>query len=271
LLFLAQALAKERAMTKVPDNGTNIVKKDHYMAKLSYALVMRELKLQLKKSRISYARLANMLDISESTLKKWFIAEDGNFNRINMICELLGIPVHAVIRSVEEQKVVTLTLPISAQGLFNRDFTAFKIYWLLVYERMHEDEILQLLKIKPAELKSILFKLDKERLIEIGLKDKIKVPKMKPVRWKFSGSFMEKLLKQWVDEILEESQHKHDDNRMILQFFQLSPPSAEEFKKDLDALEDKYARRTILELNTYNGERRKIRYLVSTASGSYIK
>lgn len=241
------------------------------MAQTQYPAVMQEIKKQLKRSKVSYARLAGLLDIPESTLKKWFTAKDGSFGRITQLCDVLGIQVHALIKAVEEQRVLTLSFSTAQQNLFSKDLNSFKVYWLLVYERMDEENIRKVTGLKLNEYKALLYKLDKVNLIQVGKEDKVKVPKMKPVRWNFEGPFMEKLLAQWSSRLHSDAMEKKTFSRLILQFFQLSPESAAEFKKDMEALEEKYARRTILELSTYPGQRKQIRYLCTTAEGSFIE
>lgn len=235
------------------------------MATVNYHLIMQQLKTNLKKQHLSYARLAQILNVPESTLKKWFVAEDGPFNRINLICEALGLSVYAVIKSAEEQSIQTFTFSKTQQEFFLKDRTTFNIYWLLVYERLDEKSIQKQLGLSPLDYKKSLLKLDKNELIQLGLKESIRLPRMRPVKWKFEGRFMEELFIEWTNQLIE------DNSNPLLQYFQLSSASEVEFKKDLEALEEKYARRTIIELNDPSKKLKKIRYFSTHATGSFIK
>ncbi len=235
------------------------------MATVNYHLIMQQLKSNLKKQHLSYARLAQILDIPESTLKKWFGAEDGPFNRINLICEALGLSVYAVIKSAEEQSIQTFTFTKTQQDFFLKDRTTFNVYWLLVYERLDEKSIQKQLSLSSLDYKKSLLKLDKNQLIQLGLKESVRLPRMRPVKWKFEGRFMEELFLEWANQLIA------DNTNPLLQYFQLSPSSEEEFKKDLEALEEKYARRTIIELNDPSKKLKQIRYFSTHASGSFIK
>ena len=240
------------------------------MATVNYRLIMQQLKSSLKKQHLSYARLAQILNVPESTLKKWFVAEDGPFNRINLICEALGLSVYAVIKSAEEQSIQTFTFSKTQQDFFLKDRTTFNVYWLLVYERLDEKSIQKQLGLSPLEFKKSLLKLDKNELIQLGLKDSIRLPRMRPVKWKFEGRFMEELFLEWTNKLIEDNSRNEDTNP-LLQYFQLSSASEEEFKKDLEALEEKYARRTIIELNDPSKKLKKIRYFSTHAPGSFIE
>lgn len=227
---------------------------------------MSQLKVSLKKLNISYARLALKLNIPESTLKKWMNAEDGPFGRIMMICEELGLSLQNILRSIETQDLKTFTFSIEQQKFFLKDPAAFKVYWFLVYERKSPSEIQELLNLKSDEFNRYLLKLDRVHLIEVGKNNQTKLPRMKPVKWKFSGHFMDELFKTWTQGILVDPSKKD-----LLQFFQLSESSLKEFHKDLEELEEKYARRTILELMERVEKLHQIRYMRVVAEGSFIK
>ena len=233
------------------------------MAQSSYKTTMNFLKLKLKKLGISYARLALTLDVPESTLKKWFSAEDGSFNRISKICETLGLPVYLVLKEAEEQNLKTFTFSKDQQAAFLKDHISFKAYWLMVYERKLQEETMKLLNLNSTEFKKIIFKLDKMGLIQLGVGDVVKVPKMRPIKWKFTGTFMEKIFEDWVEGIL-----KGPDTN--LQFFQLTQNSEKDFHNDLKMLEEKYARRTIMELSGDKKKLKQIRYLSGFAEGSFV-
>jgi hypothetical protein len=58
---------------------------------------------------------------------------------------------------------------------------------------------------------------------------------------------------------------------MMLQFFQLTPQYEEELKREIALLEEKYARRTILELKNPDQKLKQIRFISALASGSFVE
>lgn len=240
------------------------------MAKISYSLVMNELKKALKRQNTSYAELAREMDLPESTLKKWFNADDGSFDRIISICQVLGLPVYAVIKNAEEQNVQTFSFNSEQQKYFQKEKTSFVIFWLLVYERLSLNEVIQKLNIDQKIMDRSLLALDRIKLVEYGPGNSLKLPKLRPIRWKFEGQFMIELLKEWGTEIFKDSLANKNGSSMLLQFFQLSPQSADEFVKEITMLEDKYARRTILELGNSGLKLKKLRYISALSEGSFV-
>lgn len=237
---------------------------------MSYPLVMNELKRALKRQNTSYAELAREMDLPESTLKKWFNAKDGSFDRIISICQVLGLPVYAVIKNAEEQNVQTFTFSETQQKFFLKDKTCFAIYWLLVYERMTADEVMKRLGIDQKVMDRAMLGLDKIKLVQYGPNNSLKIPKMRPIRWKFEGEFMVELLRSWVTEIFKDNLANKKDASMMLQFFQLTPQSEDELRREIALLEEKFARRTILELGNLNLKLRKIRYVSALSEGSFV-
>lgn len=241
------------------------------MARVEYTHIMEQLKRILRKQGATYATLAKSLDVPESTIKKWFTSKDGSFERISRISEALGISIAHLMKGLEEESVKTFSFTSSQQQYFFKDPLAFKVFWLLVYQRKTPKEIQLQFELAEKDLQKILLRLDKLNLIIVGAHDVLKLPRMRPIRWQFSGLFMEKIQEEWTKELLQDSLVASDSSRSVLQFYQLSEDALSEFHKDVRALEERYARRTIMELNGPKKELRLVRYLSAVAEGSFIK
>ena len=70
-----------------------------------YLAVAEVIKAYLKANKISQAQLALRLELPQSTLKKWLNAKDGSVNRLNHICQDLGLSLSEVMKSVEKREV----------------------------------------------------------------------------------------------------------------------------------------------------------------------
>lgn len=237
---------------------------------LGYAGVMTSLKLRLKRSKITYGMLAQTMGVSESTLKKWFSARDGSFNRITQICGAIGIPVYVLLRDFEEQSVLRMSFSEVQLELFERSRKAFDVYWLMVYERLSKDQVKQKLGLTELDLMKLLYALDKANLLMVDKGDRVRVAKMRPVEWDFRGNFFESLRHEWIQGLVRDSLKATEEGRLNLQFFQLTPERAEEFYTEVRRLEEKYARLTILDLSNGQQGLKQIRFLSVSAAGSYI-
>lgn len=233
------------------------------MEHINYRVVIQLLKTKLRQRKISYQELADGLDIPLSTLKKWFSAKDGSFSRLTKICKIIDIPMNLLLKEIEDQNVRTVTMSKELQNAFMKDLTLFKVFWGLCYERLSNDEVMERFSLPEKDLKRILLKLDRLKLIVLDVGDKVKVPKLRPIHWNFSGPFMKMLEKDWVNGILQDTAGPE------LHFFQLLDESEVEFFQDLRKLEEKYAQRTILDLARNRSKVKKFRYLRVLAEGSF--
>lgn len=239
------------------------------MDQVSYPDMMNAFKKLMKTRKLGYARLGAALKIPESTLKKWFTARDGSWERIAKISAALGISMTDLIKSVENTRVTTLTVPAKVQAWFQAEPVGFKVYWLLVYERVHVDEIRARLRITGSQLKSYLLKLDRLGLIEFSSKEEPLLPALRPVRWSPEGLFVKVLFRDWSLGVLK-SALGNAERDFILQHFQLSEASALELREDIRKLEEKYARRTIFELNDPETITRRTRFLNCVSDGGFF-
>jgi hypothetical protein len=239
------------------------------MDQISYADMMNAFKKLMKTRKLGYARLGASLKIPESTLKKWFTAKDGSWERIAKIAGALGISMTDLIKSVENTRVTTLTVPAKVQAWFQADAVGFKVYWMLVYERTHPDEIKSRLRLTSPQLKSYLLKLDRLGLIDFTEKEQPLLPALRPVRWSPEGMFVKTQFRDWSLGVLKAALQSPERN-FILQHFQLSDASSKELCEDIKKLEEKFARRTIFELNDPETTTHRIRFLNCVADGGFF-
>lgn len=186
--------------------------------------------------------ISNIMEVPESTLKKWFSSEDGSFNRIILVCDALGVSLADVLKSLEMKKIESVVFSYKQQNFFLSNSLGFKVYWYLVYERKSIQEVLSLFSLSEKDFKNILFKLDRLSLVELGVADKLKLPTFRPVRWRPKGKFMMEIFRSWTNRLVEDALREQERHNLSLQFFQLSRESYTEFESDLRNLEEKYAR-----------------------------
>lgn len=235
-----------------------------------YSTATSLIKQRMKLQKMTYARLSFLMKVPESTLKKWFLAQDGSLNNLSRICSLLGADLYEILLAAKSQEVRTFAMSASQQEHFLKDETAFEIYWLLVYERLSVSEIEQKLNLSSQEVLKRLLKLDRLKLIQLNPDEKILNPKLQPVRWSPEGPFMKKIYRKWINAIVDQGLLQNENDQLKLQFFQLSKSSMQELQKDLLVLEEKYARRTIQEMRVKEIKPEKIRFLCVTAKGSFL-
>ena len=234
-----------------------------------YPLLMAELRSRMKARKLTYADLGKKANIPAATVKKWFATSDGALSRVTRLCPALGTTLQEILATVEHQTVRTITMGQKQQAYFLSDYRAFEVYWLLVYERRSIAEIREALGMREVEVRRRLLKLDKLELISYGLDDKAKVPKVVPVRWTPEGLFIRQVFKAWMQSIITDGLKSTDQSDIILQYMQLTDQSEAEFRKDLIALEEKYARRTIHEMQLNIPNLNASRFLAVRVKGRF--
>jgi len=240
---------------------------EHY----SYTALMYVLREQMKQRKLKFNQLALMLKVPESTLKKWFSGQDGPFSRINQICDIFGITLGDLVEMVHKQGVHTFVFSEEQQKYFEGDPMAFYFFWLIVYERLDQQKAEEFLRLSKSQSRKILLRLDRLALVELDAGDRLRVPRTIPIRWAYQGKFIERIYKYWSMGILSSALEKESGSSIILQHFQLSARSVAELEEDLLKLEEKYASRTILEMNVGTEKLNQVRFLLSTALGGFLQ
>jgi hypothetical protein len=231
---------------------------------------MTLLRREMKRQKVSLKRLSETLEVPHSTVKKWFVADDGAVGKINLICRALGMNLDHLVHQATQNTVETLSFTDKQQQLFSTDIRSFAVYWYLVYEKFAPAQIFQACALTEFDYKKILISLDDVQLVKLLANDIVQVPTNRPMRWNFSGPFMEDIFRKWSELVLATSKDSSKVLIHLLQFFQLSKESCIELEADLMDLEKKYARRTITHLNGKFQNLEKIKFLAAATYGSFL-
>ena len=240
------------------------------MDNISYPIIMLHLHRLRKSQKLSYSRLSTILNTPESTLKKWFSAQDGALSRINLLCGAMGTTLEDLLRTINQEQVKMIVMGQKQQNHFLHDWPSFEVYWMLVYERLSPAEIRVALNLSEADLRKHFLKLDRLNLIEFNIKESALVPKVVPVRWSCQGPFLQKLFRKWCQDLLESALLTTPDSNLNLQYFQISAESEKELRQELRNLQEKFARKTFHDMNVKGRDIKKLRFLSLLAAGSFL-
>jgi hypothetical protein len=236
---------------------------------------MKFLRREMVSQKITFEDLSGSSEIPVSTLKKWFGNPDGTFNKVELVCHCLGYNLADLLVNMNRENVRTFSFSTKQQTYFKNHPLCFKIYWYLIYEKRSKDEVCELCQIQMKELEKNLLSLDRLDLITINEQGQYRLPAYRPIRWKFIGTFMKDLFQAWGGRLFQNAsatlEKSEDSNLVLMQFFQLSEESKLEFLKDVASLEEKYARRTIRDLNFRRGDLVKLRFMLLVAPGSFLE
>lgn len=207
------------------------------------------IKRLLKERGISYRELARRLALSESSVKKLFIAEDCSLLRINQICAVLGVSLADVMTNIQEEPIRKYRHTPEQEEFLVANPQAFHLYCKIVFDGLQPEELQKAFNISPAALFKLLRDLDKHNLIQIMPNNRVKHPDMKMVLWENAGPLIAKMKCEWPSRLLDMviGNENREGYRLSLRSYYMKKSTLLEFIAALTELELEFARRAIRE------------------------
>lgn len=240
------------------------------MARGDLPTIFKILKSSLRHHGVTYRDLAMRLAIPESTLKKMLTAKDLSFNRLERICDAAGLDMRDLLDAARERPVKELVFSPKQERLFASMPRCFSVYWQLVYERRSLEEVQAALGIGEADLFKVTRLLDEHSLLRLNSNGSVSVPPIAPVRWGRAGAFTHALKARWGEQVVRDAAGTHGRNQAWhIQYFQLHQDAADELRRELAALEAKYAKLTARDLKLHGTRVQKLRACFAVAEGPF--
>ena len=143
-------------------------------------------KRYLKAQGKTYADLAVALDVSEATVKRIFSEENVSLNRLDEICNFLGMQLTDLASMVEQEATLLNTLTEEQeQHLVGNPKLLLMLYFLL--NGWTVDEILNEYEIDEPEANTLLALLDRLKLIDLLPQNRVKLLVSRTLNWRIDG------------------------------------------------------------------------------------
>src|SRR5690606_35569102 len=113
---------------------------------IQYPEVATAIKKILKGRKLSLAELAQKTGIPLSTLKKNLSGSDCSFSRIVEICGALDVGIEDLLTTMQGQAAQDVEFSKQQAEAFLADRELFHVFWLLVYERRRDEDIVETLR-----------------------------------------------------------------------------------------------------------------------------
>jgi DNA-binding Xre family transcriptional regulator len=201
-------------------------------------LLVQALKQLLKSQNITYQAVSKHLSLSEASVKRMFANAQLSLERIDSICELLGIEISDLLQKMQHmsKRIMQLTLEQEKIIVSNRKLCLVTI---CVVNRWTLDEILAHYNLNESECIQLLAELDKIKFIELLPKNKIKLLISPGFNWLPNGP-IQKFFQQYIltDFISSNFHGKHEE--MICQFGMLTVESNALLRKKMRHLADEF-------------------------------
>lgn len=228
----------------------------------------------LKQKKITYRDLARNIGISESGLKKILGGDDASFGRLVQIADSLDLSLADLLGEQASGSFEDVAFTPEQEKFFLKNMSHFFLYWLLVYERVEQDEAARRLVLTAKELRQFLGKLDDLGLLRLSTNGKVILPKVARIRWVGEGPFVEKLYQDWAVNTVRDLAHPasrlNSRELFIIRYFKLREESYEEFLRAQRNLEVEFVRKSIREMNLNLPKMKMVRWVTAIDDRSFV-
>lgn len=231
------------------------------------------IKRLLKERGMTYRDLAQKLALSESSVKKLFIANDCSFQKISQICSILAISVSDLIASLEDMPVRSHRHTPAQEEFLLANPQAFHLYCKIVFEDFQPKTLQRIFNISESALFKILRSLDKHNLIQLMPDGEVRCPNMEMVLWENSGPLVAKMKREWPGRLLKmiEDNETQEGYRLTLRSYNMKRSTLAEFIQAMTDLEFEFARRSLREERLERDQTIPVSTISAIAPRSFIE
>ncbi len=189
------------------------------------------LKKALKSHGLTYAQVAEHLQLTEASVKRLFSEQQLSLQRLEQICLLMQMEISDLVQFMNEQQPQLQQLSQEQEEEITRDLTLLLIT-VCVLNRWTMQDILDWYKLSESECLQKLIRLDRLKIIELLPKNKIKLRVAPNFSWREAGPiqtfFQEKLAQEFFS-----SRFEGEGELLLVLNGMLSPASNLEFQRKL--------------------------------------
>ena len=161
------------------------------------AILVKGIKTRLKAQGISYRRLAELIGISEPTVKRDLARGNFSLQRLDLICDALGVSVADLVQPVDHAPMTELS-ERQEQALVTNP-RALVVTYLIVNDWKF-DEIVSAFQLDENELVSLLLKLDELRIVDFQPPKRMRKLTARNFSWRKDGAVQEYFLRRVIPE-----------------------------------------------------------------------
>ena len=136
--------------------------------------IVLELKRALKETGHTYQAVARQLKLSVPSVKRLFSTGDLSLARVDLMCELIGIPLPVLIERAVERRTPENQMTLSQEKEITGDPKLFMLTWLILGRTPYE-KILRGYQFTRAEAQRYLIRLDRLKVIELQPANRVRI------------------------------------------------------------------------------------------------
>ena len=150
------------------------------------AMIVAELKRALREHELTYADVARKLELSVATVKRLFSTGDFSLQRVDGICELMGISLREILERGQDRATPVNQLTVTQEQEIVADHRLFFVTWL-VLNRTPFEEIVRHYRFTDRELLRYFIKLDRLKVIELQPGNRVRLLVSRRFSWRAGG------------------------------------------------------------------------------------
>jgi transcriptional regulator with XRE-family HTH domain len=212
----------------------------------------------LKARKITYARIARDLGVSEVTVKRWLTGRTCSLETVFRICEKVGISFFDLTALARREEEMDYVLSEEQEKFFAANPALFGALKLL--HRGHEPKkVAALWKLSNPALYRALRKLEKLGLLEVLPGERIRMKTAGNIRYSHQGPLARAILRPQIHRFLDhvDSVLRDDDVALHSAELELSEQNISELVEEIHAIGAKYRARAIRDKRVLPAEKLK--------------
>jgi hypothetical protein len=159
------------------------------------------LKRVMRREGQTYAGAARVLELSEASIKRLFSRSELSLERLERLCDWLGVDIAAVVALSESVQPLVTEIDSQQEWELLRDPTLLLVS-ILVLNGWSQADMLDTYRIEPAELQRKLRRLEKLGVIELLPADRIRLRTARNFAWRKDGPIQEFFATRVLPEFL---------------------------------------------------------------------
>lgn len=165
------------------------------------ALIVAGLKRALRERGLNYAAVARALDVSLATVKRLFARGELSLQRVEVICELVGLSLREILERAQEHSAPTNQLTLAQEREIVADPRLFLVTWL-VLNRVPFEEIVRGYRLTERETLRYFIRLDRLKVLELQPQNRVRLLVSRRFSWRVGGPVQryihERLLREFL-------------------------------------------------------------------------
>jgi DNA-binding Xre family transcriptional regulator len=198
------------------------------------AALVQTLKAALKGQRKTYADVAEVLGLTEASVKRLFSEQDFTLERLEAICQMLGMELSDLVQKMNESRHRLERLTPQQEREIAEDLLLV-VVMVCVFNRWTVKEITAFYAISETQCVAKLLKLDQLKIIELLPGNRIKLLISPNFKWLENGPIQQFFRENIGREFFDTGFQREDECLLVLNGM-LSGQSNAEFQRRLERM-----------------------------------